>query len=161
MSCGRTSRRRPRSAAGRGDRHPHLGLTLMLVAVAAVERTTPAAAQLATGLNPPGTAPATGLSAPGTSPATGAPTIFPPPPTGAFGLPNPLAPPNALPAGPLPVSAAPPPSELGLAAPGSGITPLQLYNPNAPAVLIQPTATIGVAQSRTLNHQPKLNRNRP
>jgi uncharacterized protein (PEP-CTERM system associated) len=150
MSCGRTSRRRPRSAAGRGDRHPHLGLTLMLVAVAAVERTTPAAAQLATGPNPPGTAPATGLSAPGTSPATGAPTIFPPPPTGAFGLPNPLAPPNALPAGPLPVSAAPPPSELGLAAPGSGITPLQLYNPNAPAVLIQPTATIGVRLSDNL-----------
>ncbi|HXC88899.1 MAG TPA: hypothetical protein VNV18_01935 [Stellaceae bacterium] len=103
----------------------------MLVAVAAVERTTPAAAQLATGLAPAGTVP-----------SGGAPSILPPPPSGPFGLPNPAAPPNALPSGPLPISATPPTPELGLPAPGAGITTLQLYDPNAPAVLIQPYATI-------------------
>ena len=104
----------------------------MLFAVAVAERTTPAAAQLATGLSPQGTVP-----------TSGAPTILPPPPSGPFGLPNPLAPPNALPSGPLPTTAAAPTPALGLPPPGAGITTLQLYDPNAPAVLIQPFVTIG------------------
>jgi hypothetical protein len=104
----------------------------MLFAVAATERTAPAAAQLATGLSPPGTVP------------SGAPTTLPPPPSGPFGFPNPLAGPNTLPSGPLPPAAAPQPTpELELPAPGAGITTLQLYDPNAPAVVIQPYAAVG------------------
>ena len=132
MSCGRTSRRPPSGGARRRDRSPYLSLPLLLFAVTALERTTPAAAQLATG-----------LPAPGTAPASGAPTILPPPPSGPFGLPNPLAGPNALPSEPLPAGAGPQPTpELELPAPGAGITTLQLYDPNAPAVVIQPYAAV-------------------
>jgi uncharacterized protein (PEP-CTERM system associated) len=159
MSCGRTGRHPPRGAGGGRDRRPYLSLPLMLFAVAAVERTTPAAAQLATGLSPSGTTgssgaptalppPSGGFAPPspsglGTVPSSGAPTTLPPPPSGPFGLPNPLAPPNALPSVPLPAAAAPATPALGLPAPGAGITTLQLYDPNAPAVLIQPRVTIG------------------
>ena len=134
--------RTTRSAAGTSNRKMQFGLTLLLFG-AAVEHAAPAAAQLATGLSPPGTTPESG--APGTLPPGSAiPTILPPPPTGPFGLPNPLAPPNSLPYGVTPPTQAPPPSGLSLPAPGAGITTLQAYNRNAPAVLIQPTATVGV-----------------
>ncbi len=140
MSCGRTSRRPPRSAAGGSERRPHLRLTLLLFAVAAAERATPAAAQLATGLSPSGTVP-----------ASGAPSILPPPPSGPFGLPNPLAPPGSLPSGAV---AAPAPLTTGLALPqpGAGITTLQFYDPNAPAVLIQPYATVGERFTNNVNY---------
>lgn len=133
MSCGRTNRRPPKRVARGRDRRQYLSLPLVLFAAAAVERTTPATAQLATGLTPPGTAPSSGV-----------PTTLPPPPSGPFGLPNPAAPPNSLPSGPLPAAAEPEPTPaLGLPRPGAGITTLQLYDPNAPAVLIQPYATVG------------------
>ena len=159
MSCGRTSRRRPRSAAGGSARITRLRLTLLLAAVAAAWAL-PVAAQPVTGSSAPGTAPAAGpagtapaAGAPGAAPAAGAPTALPPPPAGPFGLPNPTAPPNALPTGPLPATAAPPPTPaLGLPPPGAGITTLQLYNPNAPAVLIQPTASIGELFTDNVNY---------
>jgi hypothetical protein len=146
MSCGETSLRPPRAAAGRGVRRAHRRLTLLLSAAAAVHAG-PAAAQLATGLSP------TGLSPAGSVPAGTAPTTLPPPPSGPFGLPNPLAPPNALPSGVTPAPAGPPPtSPLGLPAPGTGITTLQAYDPNAPAVLIRPTATLGERITDNLNY---------
>lgn len=101
----------------------------------------PAAAQLTTGLSPVGTEPA------GT-----APTVLAPPPTGPFGLPNPLTPPNALPSGVLPTPETAPTPDLGLPAPGAGITTLQQYDPNAPAVIIQPTATLGVRITDNINY---------
>jgi hypothetical protein len=113
----------------------------MLFAVAAVERATLATAQLATGLNPPGNAP-----------LGGTPSILPPPPTGPFGLPNPLAPPNALPTVPLPTTAPPATPGLGLPTPGAGITTLQLYDPAAPAVLIQPYVTLGERLTDNINY---------
>ena len=139
-SCGEISLRPPRSAAGRASKRAHRRLTLLLSAAAAVHAG-PAAAQLATGLGPVGTAPA------GT-----APTILPPPPSGPFGLPNPLTSPNALPSGAIPTPATPPTPPLGLPAPGAGIIPLQAYDPNAPAILIQPTATLGERFTDNINY---------
>jgi hypothetical protein len=95
-------------------------------------------AQLTPGLVPPGTG-----TPPGSQVPSGAPSALPPPPSGPFGLPNPLAPPNTLPTGPTPIPSLPPPSALALPEPGAGITTLQLYDPNAPAVVIRPYATIG------------------
>jgi len=123
------------------------GLTLLLVVAAGLTRAAPAIAQPTNaggtlGLAPNVNAPS-GLEQPVT-PASGTPPeILPPTPTGPFGLPNPLTPPNALPSG---ITAAPPaqaPYSLTLPSPGAGITTLQQYNPNAPAILIQPTATVG------------------
>jgi hypothetical protein len=79
-----------------------------------------------------------------------APDVLPPLPQGPVGLPSPLAPPNALPGAnlvpgqPLPGQETPPaPYSLALPQPGLGVTTLQSYNPNAPALLILPQVTIG------------------
>ncbi len=79
----------------------------------------------------------------GVGPGGIAPDILPPAPSGPFGLPNPLTPPNALPYGITLPQPQQPPYSLGLPIPGAGISTLQQYNPNAPAVLIQPYATVG------------------
>jgi hypothetical protein len=141
MSGAGTSRC-PRSGLGRGGgRAYHLRLTLLVFAVAIVERSTTAAAQFETGLNPAGA----GASAASTSAPTvsGAPTTLPPPASGPLALPNPFAPPNALPSGVTPAPGAPPAAAIALPTPGGAITTLQSYNPNAPALLIQPYASLG------------------
>lgn len=94
----------------------------------------------ATGANPTGGTATTGN---GVTPVLNPPDILPPAPTGAFGTPNPLTPPNALPTGIAPAAPAQPPYSLALRQPGAGITTLQQYDPNAPAILIQPTASLG------------------
>lgn len=133
----------PRSAADGSSRKTQFRLSLLLFAAAVAEHAGPAAAQLATGLSPPGASPTSGAPS-ALPPGSSIPTILPPPPSGPFGLPNPLAPPNSLPYGVTPPTQAPPPYGLSLPPPGAGITTLQAYNPNAPAVLIQPTASVGV-----------------
>jgi uncharacterized protein (PEP-CTERM system associated) len=172
MSCAGTGRHPPSGPAGRRELRQHLKLTLLLFAVAAVERPATAAAQAAPGPTPassgaastsapvPGGAASTSAPVPSGATSTsasvpsgaassnapvpsGAPTALPPPPSGPFGLPNPSAAPNTLPSGVTPAPSQPPPSGLMLPAPGAGITTLQLYDPNAPAVVIQPYATIG------------------
>jgi hypothetical protein len=120
-------RRRVKRPAGGLLRKRHHGLTLLLLVVAGVARTIPAMAQPTTGPAPIGSPP----------------DILPPVPSGPFGLPNPLAPPNALPNGITPASPTQPADSLALPPPGAGITTLQQYDPNAPAILIQPTASIG------------------
>jgi len=68
--------------------------------------------------------------------------IPPLPPGGGFGFPNPLNPPNAInPAAP-PLAVGAPAGALGLAAPGIGVVPIQANDPNAPAILIQPRASV-------------------
>jgi uncharacterized protein (PEP-CTERM system associated) len=151
-------RRRSKRPAGSLLRHwCHSGRGRLLLAAAAFARVAPALAQPITGVAP--TAPGTTSSAPtgsalggaavttptatGLPPGAAPPEILPPVPTGTFGLPNPLAPPNALPNGIAPTAPTQPPYSLVLPAPGAGIIPLQAYNPNAPAILIQPTASIG------------------
>jgi uncharacterized protein (PEP-CTERM system associated) len=139
----------------------HGALTLLLLAAAGSVRTAPAAAQPITGPAPSG--PASGGPAPsgatppsasgsaalpsqtpsGAVPVINPPDILPPAPTGSFGLPNPLAPPNALPNGITSAAPTQPPYSLGLRSPGAGITTLQQYDPNAPAILIQPTLSLG------------------
>ena len=143
MSCGRTSRRPPRRAARGRDRRPYLSLPLMLFAVAALERTTPAAAQLATGLPPTGN----------TCRRAGRPPSCRRRPPARSDCPTRWRRLTRCLPGPLPAAAAPPPTpELGLPAPGAGITTLQLYDPNAPAVLIQPYATIGERLTDNVNY---------
>jgi uncharacterized protein (PEP-CTERM system associated) len=102
-------------------------LTVLLLVVAGAARAVPAAAQPLTEAPPTGTPP----------------DILPPVPSGPFGLPNPLAPPNSLPYGITPAAPEQPPYSLALPIPGAGITTLQAYDPSAPAILIQPTASIG------------------
>jgi hypothetical protein len=138
MSCASTGQGQPRSpASGRNRSKQPLQLTLLLFAVAAVERGTDAVAQLAPGLNPPSGESETGV------PSSGGPSALSPPSPGAFGLPNPLAPSAALPTGVTPAETAPLTSPLGLPIPGTGINTLQLYNPDSPAVLIQPFISLG------------------
>jgi len=126
-----------KSPAGGRERRGHLKLTLLLFAVASVERATTAAAQLVPGLTPPTSGAPSGVA------PSGGPATLAPPASGPFGLPNPLAPPNTLLPGVTPNPAQPPTSGLMLPVPGIGITTLQAYDPNAPAVVIRPYATIG------------------
>jgi hypothetical protein len=85
--------------------------------------------------------------------------VLPLPPGGGFGFPNPLNPPNALnpnPAAP-PLAVGGPAGPLGLAAPGIGVVPLQANDPNAPAILIQPTASVTQTFTDNVNfvHAPR------
>jgi hypothetical protein len=135
MSCVGTGRRHPKSPTAGRDRRQHLKLTVLLFAVAAGERATTAAAQLTPGLDQP-----TAGAAPGGP--TGAPAALPPVSAGPFGLPSPAAPPNTIPTGVTPPPTQLPPPGLTLPVPGAGITTLQAYDPTAPAVLIQPYASL-------------------
>jgi hypothetical protein len=124
----------------------HQGLTLFLLAAAGLAPIAPAVAQPTTGPA------ATGGVETGAVPIGGAPSILPPVPTGPIGLPNPLAPPNALPNGITPAPAEAPAYSFALPVPGAGITTLQVYDPNAPAILIQPTASIGETLYDNVNY---------
>jgi uncharacterized protein (PEP-CTERM system associated) len=146
MNCARMHRRRLRRRAGGPLPSWHPGPFLLLLVAAGFARTVPAAAQPTTGTVPTGAptgAAATGLAPTGLAPSGLAPSILPPPPIGPFGLPNPLTPPNALPNGITPAASQQPAYSLALPSPGAGITTLQQYDPNAPAILIQPTLSLG------------------
>jgi uncharacterized protein (PEP-CTERM system associated) len=119
----------------------------LVFVVAAAERTTTAAAQLTPGLDQPSAgAPSLG------APSIGAPSALPPPSSGPFGLPNPLAPPYTLPSGVTSAQTQLPPSGLTLPAPGYGITTLQQYDPNAPAVVISPNASVAETFYSNVNY---------
>ena len=101
-------------------------------------------------------------AAPGNQAAPALPgaDVLPLPPGGGFGFPNPLNPPNAInpAAPPLAAGAAGAPAgPLGLAAPGIGVVPLQANDPNAPAILIQPRATVSETFTDNVNlvHAPR------
>lgn len=151
MRCARAS---PRNlTAARAFRQWHLGLTFPFALLAAVIQPMPATAQggPATAPGPGGgpaggehEAPAAAGGAPAVQPALpgGAPDILPLVPGGGFGLPNPLNPPNAVNNVAPPVAAGAPFNALGLAPLGFGVVPLQANDPNAPAYLIRPYASI-------------------
>jgi hypothetical protein len=63
-------------------------------------------------------------------------------PGGGFGFPNPLNPPAATNNAAPPIAAVAPTSPLGLSPLGLGVVPLQANDPNAPAVLIRPYASV-------------------
>jgi len=132
MSCARKIRHRPRGQAGTVLGKPHFRLTLSFLVIAGLAPAMPVDAQPVTGSSPGGGIPA----------GTG-PDFLPPVSSGPFGLPNPLAPPNALPNGITPAGPAQPASSLALPEPGAGLTTLQQYDPNAPAILIQPFLSVG------------------
>src|SRR6267142_307944 len=137
----------PRSSADSASRLWHSGLTLLLLLVAVCMTRMPSMAQV-------GEAPAAGNQA---APALPGADVLPLPPGGGFGFPNPLNPPNAInPAAP-PLAAGAPAGALGLAAPGIGVVPLQANDPNAPAILIQPTASVTQTFTDNINfvHSPR------
>ncbi|MGH7031563.1 MAG: hypothetical protein ACREE9_15390 [Stellaceae bacterium] len=137
-------------------RQRHLGApTVLLLVAAGFARIAPAAAQPITGPAPAGPPNGAALTSPSPSGAVAAvnpPDILPPAPTGPFGLPNPLAPPNALPNGITSAAPAQPPYSLALPSPGAGITTLQQYDPNAPAILISPTVSVGETLTDNVNY---------
>ena len=160
MSCARLNLHR--SGAGSALRQRHLGLTLFIFLLAGA-RVMPALAQITGGesQNPAGT-----VGGPENLPTTGggvaispglpgpAPTTLPPVPGGGFGLANPAAPPYAV------DNEAPPllsPPSLRLAPVQAAVAPLQLYDPNAPAILIQPHASLGERFTDNVNyvHSPR------
>jgi hypothetical protein len=146
MSCARKSRRRPKGPAATVLGKPHFRLTLSFLVIAGLVPVIPADAQPMTGSSPAG-----GVSGGGVPAGTG-PGVLPPVSSGPFGLPSPLAPPNALPNGIPPPAPTQSPSSLALPRPGTGITTLQLYDPNAPAILIQPTASVGETLYDNVNY---------
>jgi hypothetical protein len=97
---------------------------------------------------PPGAAAAQPLP-----PGVAAPETLPPPPGGGIGFPNPVAPPYAV-SNQIPTLAAPPTLRL---LPPAGVVPLQAYDPNAPAILIQPRASLGELFTDNVNyvHSPR------
>ena len=103
-----------------------------------------------------GGAPAAGAGDQG-APALPGADFLPPPPGGGFGFPNPLVPPNAVnPAAP-PLAAGAPVGGLGLAPPGIGVVPIQANDPNAPAIIIQPRASVSQTLTDNINfvHSPR------
>lgn len=151
MCCARA---KPRNfAAARAFRQWHFGPTFLFVLIAGVTQAMPAAAQggpetpPAAGGGPAGGGPETPAvtgGAPAVQPALpgGGPDILPLVPGGGFGFPNPLNPPTAINNAAPPAAAVAPASPLGLLPLGFGVVPLQANDPNAPAYLIRPYASI-------------------
>jgi uncharacterized protein (PEP-CTERM system associated) len=151
-----------RSPASRICRSWHSGSRLWSLLLAAIVAS-PATAQVPeTG---PGTSPSGETSA-GPSPSTGGPTgtapsfpgfapeTLPLPPGGGFGLPNPASPPYSV-NNEIPALVSPP--TLRLLTPHAGIVPLQAYDPNAPAILVQPRASLSETFYDNVNyvHSPR------
>lgn len=160
MICARPNLHK--SPAGSAGRQWRLGVALSAPLLAGAVGIIPAAAQIPEGglQNPPNTG--AGAASPSTAPGLGAPPVFPglapetlpPPPAGGFGLPNPAAPPYSV-NNDIPTLISPP--TLRLLPPQAGVVPLQAYDPNAPAVLIQPTAFLGERFTDNVNyvHSPR------
>jgi hypothetical protein len=145
-----------RAAAGAfGQRHFGLGLWILLVAAAIGG--VPAGAQTSGGgTQTPASAGGetnlpSALGGAGTTPAfPGAPPeTLPPAPVGGFGLASPTAPPYSLNTEILTQTL---PPTLSLLPPHAGIVPLQQYDPNLPAVLIQPTASLSEIFTDNVNY---------
>ncbi|MBV8131633.1 MAG: hypothetical protein JO282_03850 [Alphaproteobacteria bacterium] len=145
MCC---ARKIPRNfTAARAYRQWHVGSTFLFVLLAGGTRPMPAVAQggpetpPAAGGGPAGGGPET-PAVTGGAPAGGGPDILPLVPGGGFGFPNPLNPPGAINNAAPPVAAGAPFNPLGLTPLGFGVVPLQANDPNAPAYLIRPYASV-------------------
>ena len=155
MSCARRTLRR--SLPARASRPCRLVVTLLGFLLSSTTGGLPAAAQIIEGgpQNPPSVTTEPAPPTPGGGAAAApaipgpAPATLPPPPGGGFGFPNPIAPPYSV------NSEAPAlltPSTLRLLPPQAGVVPLQAYDPTAPAILIQPTASLGEAFTDNVNY---------
>jgi hypothetical protein len=76
------------------------------------------------------------------------PDNLPPPPIGGFGLPSPAAPPYSV-NNEVPTLTSPPTLRLQ---PYAGVVPLQAYDPNAPAILIRPSVSLGETFTDNVNY---------
>src|SRR5215469_15515167 len=168
MCCARAS---PRNfTAARAFRQCHLGRTFLFVLLAGVTLAMPAAAQGGSETSAAGAGGAAGTGAAGGATGTGAggaagagepagpgaaagaqpqptlpgggPDILPLAPGGGFGFANPLNSPNAVGNVAPPAAPVAPTNPLGLAPLGLGVVPLQANDPNAPAYLIRPFASV-------------------
>src|SRR5437588_9311700 len=139
----------------------HLGLTLWFFLLAGTAAVIPAAAQTSEGGAPssigvgPGAGPAGtggGIATTPVLPGPG-PEILPPPSIGGYGLPNPAAPPYSV-NNEIPTLISPPSLRLQ---PYAGVVPLQAYDPNAPAILIRPSLSLGETFTDNVNyvHSPR------
>jgi hypothetical protein len=139
----------PRSPEGSAVRQWHRGLTLRVVLLIGATCSMPAAAQTLEG----GTTGGLGAAGPPLFPGS-APETLPPPPGGGFGFANPAAPPYSV-SNEIPTLISP--STLRLLPPQAAVVPLQAYDPNAPAVLIQPRLSLGERFTDNVNyvHSPR------
>jgi hypothetical protein len=149
-----------RAASASGQRHFGLGLWIFLLAAAIGETSAGAQTSGSGAQNPPSASnesnsPSAGGGVGTTSAFPGAALeTLPPAPVGGFGLASPTAPPYSLNTE-IPTQILPP--TLSLLPPHAGIVPLQQYDPNAPAVLIQPTASLSEIFIDNVNyvHSPR------
>jgi hypothetical protein len=146
---------RPRSTPERAVGQWQRGLTLWAVLLAAIIGPISLAAQTTGGETGPagGGIPAGGAAGSLLFPGA-APEILPPPPGWGFGLPNSTAPPYSV-SSEIPTLTAP--ITLRLLPPQGGVLPLQAYDPNAPAILIRPTAGLSELFTDNVNyvHSPR------
>jgi hypothetical protein len=174
MCCARAS---PRNfTAARTFWQCHLGRTFPFVLLAGVTQAIPAAAQGgsetsatgaggATGTGGDGTAGASGPAGPGAAAGAqpqlavpgGGPDILPLVPGGGFGFPNPLNSPAAVGNVAPPAAPVAPSNALGLTPLGFGVVPLQANDPNAPAYLIRPFASVSETLTDNVHnvHSPR------
>src|SRR5215831_3339141 len=160
MSCARRARRR--SPAAGASRQWHVGLAQSACLLAGLLGENLAAAQVPEGgpqtpSGPGGEAgPPTAGGGPAVAPAIPgpAPETLPPPPGGGFGTPNPVAPPYSV-NNEAPTLLSPP--TLRLLPPQAGVVPLQAYDPTAPAIIIQPFASVSEIFTDNVNytHSPR------
>ena len=125
----------------------------------------PAAAQTSEGGGAPSSSGASGASPEAGPAVTGGgavtapalpgpvPETLPPPSISGLGVPNPAAPPYSV-NNQIPTLTSPPTLRLQ---PYAGVVPLQAYDPNAPAVLIQPSVSLGEIFTDNVNyvHSPR------
>jgi hypothetical protein len=156
------SRARPKSHRGRAAGATWQGrFALWLLFFSGTTAAIPAAAQTSEGGAPsssgagPEAGPAATGGGAGTTPALpgGVPETLPPPSIGGYGFPSPAAPPYSV-NNQIPTLTSP--STLRLQ-PYGGVVPLQAYDPNAPAVLIQPSVSLGETFTDNVNyvHSPR------
>jgi hypothetical protein len=166
MSCARPIPLR--SLAAGAFRRRHFGLTLWASLLAGSTGAMPAAAQISEGgpQNPPSAGGGAGAPSPGAeggvTPVTpitpafpgAAPETLPAPPVSGFGLPNPAAPPYSI-NNEIPTLVSP--TTLRLLPPHAAVVPLQAYDPTAPAILIQPSVSLGEIFTDNVNyvHSPR------
>ncbi|HJY49235.1 MAG TPA: hypothetical protein VJ349_11465 [Stellaceae bacterium] len=157
MSSARPKSRRGLAAGAFWQWHCALWLLLFRGATAAI----PAAAQTSEGGAPssPGAGPEAGPAVTGGEAVTtptlpgAVPETLPPPSIGGYGFPNPAAPPYSV-NNQLPTLTSPATLQLQ---PYGGVVPLQAYDPNAPAVLIRPSVSLGEIFTDNVNyvHSPR------
>jgi hypothetical protein len=129
------------------------GITQAIPAAAQVEFEAPAAGG---GGAPAPAGAAGGAEAQPALPGGGA-AILPLAPGGGFGFANPLNAPNAINNAAPPAAALAPVNPLGLPPLGYGVVPLQANNPNAPAYLVQPFASVSETLTDNVHyaHSPR------